>query len=118
MYTIKFIIIYKEARTVGLILSKKTNRKLKENVNFFEWYSYTKRFLAVLIIAISTFTLSVIQKKLWLSGFSFIIPVVYKSVYIISICKKGKIRLSVYSFIVTYHYYDCVFRGVFSGLFV
>lgn len=110
--------IYKEARTVGGILSKKRSRELKENVNFFEWYSYTKHFLAVLIIAILVFILPVIQKKLWLSGFSFIIPVVYKIAYIISICIKGKIRLSIYSFFVTYNYYDCVFWGVFRGLFV
>ncbi len=110
--------IYKEAKTVGGIISKKRSRKLKDNADFFEWYSYTKQFLAVLIIAILVFILSVIQKKLWLSGFSFIIPVIYKIAYIISICIKGKIKLSVYSFIVTYHYYTCVFRGVFRGLVI
>ena len=110
--------IYKEARTVGGILSKKRSCELKENVNFFEWYSYTKKILVVLIIVILAIALSIIQNKLWLAGFSFIILVVYKSGYIISICKKRKIRLSAYSFIVAYYYYDCVFSGVFCGLFI
>ncbi|WP_407384148.1 glycosyltransferase family 2 protein [Ruminococcus sp.] len=109
--------IYKEARIVGGIIGKARSRELKENVNFFEWYSYTKHFLAILIVAILVFILSVIQKKIWLSSLSFIVPVVYKILYMISICIKGKIRLSVYGFIFAYHYYDCVFRGVFRGLF-
>lgn len=107
--------IFKEARAVGVILSK-TSSELN-NANIFEWYSYTKCFLVILIIAVSALTLSFIYKKLWLFGLSLIIPVAYKSVRIISICKKRKIRLSVYGFIITYYYYDFVFNGVFRGLF-
>lgn len=110
--------IYNEARSVGEILRKKRKREEKENTDFFEWYTYTTNFLVVLIIAILAFAFSVAQKNFCLSGLCFAIPIVYKIVYIISICIKGKLKLSVYSIIVAYHYYDCVFRGLIKGLII
>ncbi|MCR4678150.1 MAG: glycosyltransferase [Lachnospiraceae bacterium] len=108
--------IYKEARTVGGIVGKKASRGLKGNANFFEWYSYTKHFLLVLAMAIAVFVYAIVFKKLWLSFFLLVMPILYKCVYIAYICRKEKIRLNMCSFWVTYYYYDCVFGGIFGGL--